>query len=45
MELQQMPKLREFAIEIFVYGIKALLQLLLGELTHGVMCWVVVDIR
>ena len=40
-----MPKLREFAIEIFVYGIKALLQLLLRQLAHGVVRRVVVDVR
>ena len=39
-----MSKLRKLAIEIFIYGIKALLELLLRELAHGVMRWVVVNI-
>ena len=39
-----MPKLRKLAIEIFIYGIKALLELLLGQLADGVMGGVVIDI-
>jgi len=39
-----MPKLCQFAIQILVHGVKALLKLLLGQLADTVVGRVVVDI-
>lgn len=40
-----MTELRQLAVEIFVYRIESLLQLLFRKLAHGVVGWVVVDVR
>jgi len=44
-KLQEMPKLRQFAVQILVHSVKPLLQLLLGQLADAVMGRVVVDVR
>ena len=44
MQLQKVPKLGQFAIQVLINCIKALLKLLLGQLANGVMCRVVVNI-
>lgn len=44
MKLQEMPKLCQFAIQILVHGVKALLKLLLGQLADTVVGRVMVDI-
>jgi hypothetical protein len=38
-------KLGKFTVQIFVYGVKTFLELLLGELADGIMCGIVIDIR
>jgi hypothetical protein len=43
-ELQQVPVLCKFAVEVFEYSIKPFLQLLLRQLADGVVCRVVIDI-
>lgn len=40
-----MTELRQLAVEIFIDSIESLLQLLLREFAHGVVGWVVVDVR
>ena len=40
-----MAKLGEFAVEIFINGVKTFLEFFFGELAYGVMGWVVVHIR
>ena len=45
MKLQKVTKLRKLAVEVLVHSVKALLQLLLGQLADGIMCGVVVYIR
>jgi hypothetical protein len=44
MQLEQMAKLRQLTIQILINGVKALLELLLGQLADGVMSGVVIDI-
>jgi len=44
MQLQQVPKLGELTVQIFIHGIETLLELLLCELADGVVRGVVVDI-
>ena len=44
MKLQEMTELRQFAVKVFVYCVKALLQLLLRQLAHWVVRGVVVDV-
>lgn len=39
-----MAKLGEFAVEIFINGVKTFLELFFGELAYGVMRWVVVHV-
>lgn len=43
-KLQEMPKLRQLAVQIFVHRVKSLLQLLLGLRAHWVVRRVVVDV-
>lgn len=45
MQLQEMTKLRQLAIQILIYRIKTVLQLLWGQLAHWVMSGVVVHVR
>ena len=45
MELQKMPKLRQFAIEILIDCVKSLLQLLLRLVANRVMRGVMVHVR
>ena len=45
MELQKMPKLRQFAIEILIDRVKSLLQLLLHLVANRVMRGVMVHVR
>lgn len=44
MQLQQMPELRQLAIEIFIHGIKSLLQFPFCQLADGVVSWVVIHV-
>lgn len=39
-----MAELGEFAVEIFINGVKTFLELFFGELAYGVMGWVVVHV-
>ena len=45
MQLQKMPKFCQFAVQILIHGIKALLQLLFCKLANGVVRRIVVDVR
>ena len=45
MKLQQVSKLRQLTVEVLIYRVKALLQLLFGLVTYGVVRGVVVDVR
>ena len=44
MQLKQMAELRKLAVQVFVYGIEALLEFLLVQLAHWVMGRVMVHI-
>ncbi len=44
MQFHKVPKLGQFAIQILINCIEALLKLLLGQLANGVMCRVVVNV-
>jgi hypothetical protein len=43
-ELEEMSKLCKFAVQIFVYGVEPLLELLLSELADWVVCGIMINV-